>query len=296
MKRNTLMTVFVVILALALLFCGCSALLENMEDARTRQSTEAILDALIADDFQAAYSQVTHICTEAEFKPVFTQLKGLLGDADSYELKLLSINTNSRLHNGQTSRTVSSVYEMTAQSGRIVVSIQMEDSFGLSSFHLTPYEQTDYYVTGTLETLRQSSAVQWIFLLLNVLPIGLSVLALVDCLRHKFKYKVLLVLLLIFGFVSVGATIASTSFRLNFILGSFTAYSALIRYGSGTVMLRLMLPIGAIAYFLMRRSLLAKNAPPIVPPQVEPEVREDNSIQEEPSSPLQTDDQVNDAN
>jgi len=269
MKRHTLITVSAVILALALLFCGCSALLESMEDAQSRQITEAILDALIADDFQAAYGQVNQVCTEAEFKPVFTQLKALLGDADSYTLKLLSINANSRLNNGQTFRTVSSNYEMTTRNGRIIVSIQMEDTLGLRSFHLTPYEQTDYYITGTLETLGQSSAVQWVFLLLNVIAIGLTVLALVDCLRHKFKYKALLVLLLIFGFVSIGATIASTNFRLNFIFGWITAYSALIRYGSGAVMLRLMLPIGAVVYFLMRRSLLAKNAPPTAPMQTE---------------------------
>lgn len=291
MKRHTLMTVFAVMVALALLLCGCSALLETMEDAQSRQSTEAILGALIADDFQAAYSQVKHACTEAEFKPAFAQMKALLGDADSYELKLLSINTNSRLYNGQTSRTVSSVYEMTTQNSRIIVSIQMDAALGLRSFYLTPYEKTDYYITGTLDTLGQSSATQWIFLLVNVIAIGLTVLALVDCLRHTFKRKALWILLLVLGFITVGATISSSSLRLNFLFGWITAYSALIRYGSGAVMLRLMLPIGAIVYLIKRRSLLAKSAPPADPLQPEPAVSP-----EEPADTPATDDPVTDTN
>ena len=251
-----------------------------------------MLDALIANDFQTAYSLVNKICAEEDFKPTFTQMQELLGNVDTYELKLLSIYTNVTLTNGQKVSSVSSVYEMTTQSGRIIVSIIMDDQVGLNSFYLTPYEKTDYYFTGTLNNLKDATGAQWGFLLLNVITIGFTVFALVDCSRQKIKKKALWILLLLLGFISLGATISSTSFRLNFNVGWITAYSALIRYGSGTVMLRLMLPVGTIIYFAMRRSLLKESTPAVVTSEKEPETMEEEIPSDQQPNPVLMDDQT----
>ena len=226
-----------------------------------------MLDSLIANDFQAAYSLVKNICTEDDFRPTFTQMEEFLKDANTYKLKLLSIHTNNTISSGQKIRSISSVYEMTTEDNRIIVSVGMDGQIGINSFYLTPYENTDYYYTGTLNNMKGATATQWIFLLLNVLTIGLTVFALVDCCRQKIQKKALWILLLILGFFSVGITIYSTGFRLNYNLGWLTAYSAFIRYGSGTVTFRLMLPAGAIVYFIMRRSLLKDNTPTISIPE-----------------------------
>lgn len=262
MRKNNIIAVCALVLAVLVLCGGCSAALQGLENAEIRQSTEAMLDALLANDFQAAYSLVGESYTKEDFETRFTQMRGLLGDADTYELKMLSIYTNYTISNGEKRSVVSSVYEMTSESGRMIVNVRMVDQIGLGSFYLTPYENTDYYLTGTLDNMKDATGVQWGFLLLNVLAIGFTVFALVDCCRQEIKKKALWILLLILGFVSLGATIYSTGFRFNMNLGWLTAYSALIRYGSGTVMLRLMLPVGAIIYFVMRRSLLKQSAPP----------------------------------
>ena len=271
MRKKLVRSVCVVILTVLMLCSGCGAVLQELENAEVRQSTEEMLNALIANDFQTAYSLVSKICAEEDFKPTFTQMREHLGNADTYELKLLSIYTNGTLTNGQKIRSVNSTYEMTTNSGRVIVSVRMDDRIGLSSFYLSPYEKTDYYFTGTLENMKDATGLQWCFLLLNVVAIGFTVFALVDCSRQKIKKKALWILLLLIGFVSVGATIAATSIRLNFNVGWITAYSALIRYGSGTVMLRLMLPVGTIIYFAMRRSLLKQSTPAIVTSENEPE-------------------------
>ena len=268
MKKNNSLAVCAIVLAVLVLCSGCAAAIQDLENAEVRQNTEAMLDALITNDFQAAYSLVSNICTEEDFKPTFTQMQALLGNEAVYELKLLSIYTNSAISNGQKSSSVSSVYEMTTLSEKLIVSIRVDDQVGLSSFYLTPYKYTDYYFTGTLEKMEDATGAQWLVLLLNVIVLGFVVFALVDCCRHKIKKKALWILLLILGFASVGATVSPTGIRVNFNVGWITAYSALIRYGTGTVTLRLLLPVGAIVYFAKRRSLL-QQPPTVVPGNTE---------------------------
>ena len=293
-RKKLVMSVCIIILTVLILCSGCAAVLQELENAEVRQSTEKMLDALIANDLQAAYSLVNKICTEEDFKLAFTQMQQLLGNADAYELKLLSIYVNSSVTNGQKISSVSSVYEMTTKSRRVIVSIRMDDQIGLNSFYITPYEKSDYCFTGTLNSIKDATGAQWGFLLLNVIAIGLTVFALVDCSRQKIKKKALWILLLVLGFVSLGATISPTSFKLNFKVGWITAYSALIRYGSGTVMLRLMLPVGTIIYFVKRRSLLKESAPAIVASEKEPETMEEEILLDQQPGPVPMDNQTED--
>ena len=103
----------------------------------------------------------------------------------------------------------------------------------------------------------KTTALQWIVLLSNLLSLGLTVFAIVDCCRHKINKKVLWVLFLLLGFVSLEFSAYATGVRLNVHLGWIMGYSALIRYGSGAASLRLMFSIGAIVYLICRKSLIA---------------------------------------
>lgn len=256
MKKNKTIAVCALILALLVLCGGCAAVLQNLENPELRKNTETMLDALIADDLPTAYALVSQICTEEDFKPLFAQMRELLGDVDTYQLKLLSIHANSNIKNGEKTDTVSATYEMTAADSRLIINVRTDSRTGFNAFYLTPYEYTDYHHTGTLENMKGATGMQWILLLLNLVGIGFAVYAIVDCCRQKLPQKVLWILLLCLSFVSVGATLSATGFRLNFNVGWLMAYSAMIRYGSGTVVIRLLLPVGAIVYFSMRRSLL----------------------------------------
>lgn len=290
MKKILVKSVCVIILAVLMLCSGCNAVLQEVENTEARQCSEEMLDALIANDFETAYSLVNKICTEEDFKPAFTQMQELLGNTDTYKLKLLSIYTNYTITNGQKSPSVSSVYEMTTQNGRIIVSTIMDDQIGLNSFYLTPYEKTDYYYTGTLNNMKDATGAQWSILLLNAITIGFTVFALVDCIRQKIKKKILWILLLLLCFASLEITISSIRFRLNFNIGWITAYSALIHYGSGTVMLRLMLPIGTIIYFAMRRSLINGRTPAIITSEKELQIIEEDIPSDQQSIPILIDD------
>lgn len=277
MKKRNMVAVCAIFLAVLLLFGGCSEALQSLDNAQVRQSTEAMLDALIANDFQAAYALVSGICTEEEFAPTFSQLRELLQDTDSYELSLLYIHTGAGVSNGQKYKNISSVYEMTAESEKLIIEVRIDDQIGLTRFYVTPYEYTDYHYTGTLDKMQGATGVQWLVLLLNVAVMGVALFALVDCCRQKIKKKALWIAVLVLGFVTVGATVSATGFRLNFNIGWITAYCALVRYGSGTVMLRLMLPAGAIAYFAKRRSLLRQDEPAAVPDETAPQEGQDGA-------------------
>lgn len=270
MKKTNILAICVIFLVVLMLCSGCSSVLQLAENTELRQQTETMLDALISNDFDAAYSLVKHLTTKEDFKPTFTQMQALLNGAGGYELKMLSVHTNTSVSNGEKRSVVSSVYEMTYESGKLIINVRTVDQTGLDTFYLTPYEKTDYYYTGTPDHMDGATPVQWVFLLLNVIAIGLAVFALVDCCRHRIKKKVLWILLLVLGFFSVAFTISPTGFRLHFNLGWISAYSAFIRYGSGAVTLRLMLPISTLIYFIKRRSLLKAPAPTVTAPENEP--------------------------
>ena len=270
MKKKNRIAFIALVLVLLVLCSGCDDLLRKMENSQLRSSTEAMLDALIAEDFSKAYDLVSNICSQEEFEPVFVQLRQMLEGAETYELQLLQVYTGTSINDGQRINTASAVYKITTPKGVVIAGIRRDDRMGLTAFQLTPYEKTDYYFTGTLGHMGDADGIQWLLLLLNVISVGFGVFALVDCARKKIKNKVLWVILLILGFVTVGVTLTGSGFRMNFNLGWLTAYSALIRYGSGAVVLRLMLPVGAVAYFCIRRPLLKAAKPAAVSPEQVP--------------------------
>lgn len=258
--RKLMVTVLISTLLLSL--CGCSSLIEKFDNQDIRQPTEKMLDSLIADDRDAAYILVQDYCTEEEFASAFPQMQEYLGQPDTYELKLLSIYTNGQIVNGQQHTITSATYELITDNRKTIVAVQKSNtSQCMQTFRLTPYELTDYYFTGTLQTMKDANILQWIILLSNFISFGFVIFAIADCCRQDIPKKVLWILLSVLGFFTIGVTIARTGIHLNFNLGWITSYSALIRYGSGTKIARLMLPVGAIIYLMKRHALLNGNTP-----------------------------------
>ena len=265
MKKNKILTVWAMLLVVLLLCTGCRPDLGKFDNEQIRTYAESMLDALIEDDVQAGYGLVSKVCTEAEFTPIFDQMQAMIGSVDTYSLELLSIQKSTNITNGQRTSVTSVSYQMVTGADKIIVSLQVDDDAGLISFYLTPYDKTDYFVTGTLGNMDSAGAWQWILLLSNLLVAGVTVFAIVDCCRQKIKKKAGWILLIILGFMAVGVTVSATGFRLNFNFGWILSYSALVRYGSGTFVLRLLMPVGAIGYFAARRSLLSQAASVPVP-------------------------------
>lgn len=262
MKKHNLLSILSVLLLLSILLIGCSSAISKVDDSQIRNRAQTMLDCLIADDLQNAYALVSESCTAADFEPVFQQMKQFLGEVESYDMQLLSYNVTQNISTTQSSKVTSAVYAVTINTAKIILYAQTHgDDYVLHTFRLAPYEQTDYYCTGTITTMDNASTLQWIVLLSNLLSLGLAVFAFIDCCRHKIKKKVLWILFLVLGFISLGFSASATGVRFNVHLGWIVGYSALLIYGSGAVSLRLMFSIGAIAYLICRKSLIAASAP-----------------------------------
>ena len=189
MKRFRIMAACLLLLVLALTAAGCAVNVENFENETVRQQSEAMLDALVADDSKAAYLLVHNLCSESEFMPLFAQLREMLGDIDSYELKLLSVYVNNTLINGEAGRMIRSSYEVSSGSNRFIMDVALDEQIGIVEFYLTPFEKTDYYVTGILGNMEGASFLQWFFLLTNLAVLAVSAVALVDCARKTIRKK-----------------------------------------------------------------------------------------------------------
>ena len=260
MKKFRKSFIVAIVLVLILLLSGCKALVGAFENEELRGHTDVMLNAILMNDGDAGYSLVKDVCKRSDFDPAFKEMCKMLDGIESYELKLISIYQKSSYVNGESIKTVDSVYEMNTDGARYVVSVQKSSrAEKLYFFNLTPYEKTNLYCTGVITNMKGASILQWGFLLSNLLVIALTVFALIDCCRKKIKLKPLCIVIIILGAFSIGATISATSFNVNFGLIWFTAYSAFVRYGGGQVLLRFVIPWGAPLYFILRHWLIKKS-------------------------------------
>ncbi len=258
--------VLVILLALLLIlsFTGCQELLDAMEDKELRGYTEAMLDAIAENDFDRGYALVRDVATEADFRSLMSTLGEIFADEKAYELVPLSVYQNRSITNGEAVDVSQATYMMTVGSARYIVEVATHSSYeNLSTFYVSLYENTDYYSTGTLGAMEGANPFQWIMLLSNLIPIALTIFAFVDACRRKIKQKPLWIAIILVGFAAVGATLGPTQFNLNFDIGWLFKYSAMILYGGGTMLFRLMLPVGAILYFALRKKLVIEHTPEV---------------------------------
>ncbi|MBQ8057560.1 MAG: hypothetical protein IJ275_04420 [Ruminococcus sp.] len=268
MKKYKVLLTSVLIVLLAVLCSGCSSILNKMENKEIRTYTETMVDAIIAKDFDTAYSLIEDACTKDEFAQVYNDMEVLLYDVKSYELKFAGFYSNTNISGGKSVTTLSTTYEMTDDADKVyVISVESSSEYEkLSHFDIQLYENTKLYVTGTIGGMKNASTLQWIMMLLNIPVLGLVIFAVIDCSRQKIKRKALWLVLIILGLVTFSLTLSTSNIHLNVNLGWLINYCAFIKYGDGSMILRFMLPVGAIMYFIMRNHLIKKASTPPQPP------------------------------
>ncbi len=262
MKKTKFFVIAVICLCLLLCCTGCAALLEKLEDAELRGYTEEMLAEILEGNAESAYELVDDVCTYEDFRQAFALLSQKLSGVESYELQLLSINTNTNFSGGESATMVSASYLLSSETGKYVVDVVRHSDFEeLAGFHVTDYKSTALYYTGTLDSMSEAGVLQWLVLILpNLAALAVIILALVDCCRKKVKKKALVILLIVVVAATLSLQIGG-GLSLNFSFGWLMSYSALVRYGSGEMQLRLLLPLGAIIYYCIRSRILIKEVP-----------------------------------
>ena len=250
------------LLVMLLLLTGCGAkdewearlnAADMLEDAQLRADTERMLDAVIADDYQAAWDAIYQQVDAVEFRRVYVQIQPILQGVTQYELT--PSNYNKTVRNGVA--FISVRYRMTAGDLQFLVDVSRVEGYeGLTAFNLTEY--VPVVTTGTLGNMQGANGWQWALLIVGFLEMAFAVCVFVDCCRHKMKKKWLWLLFIALGYLIFSVISTPEQFKIGVNAGVFLSYTSLIRYSTGGFIFRLMIPAGAIAYLICRKSLFAK--------------------------------------
>lgn len=291
MKKMKSLLVLSVIFAVLVSLASCTELHESLDNEDIRADTEAMIDSILENDLDSAYTLISDVCSKQEFASIFSQIREIIGNESEYKLSPIRIYYNTSVNDGQKVESVSATYKMECGEKDYIIDVKSDSLHKeLAMFYLTPYENSAYYQTGAVNSMREANIVQWILLLSNLISIAVCIWALIDCSRRSIKKKWLIITMIILGFMSIGASIASGSIRFNWSFLSFGKYTALILYGNGALDLRLMLPAGAILYFIIRKRLTKPSEK--IPENTE--VLSDSEQANEASSDLQTNDSPSD--
>ena len=157
-----------------------------------------------------------------------------------------------------------------------VVAHTRSDMEGLAGFQLIPTEEIQQ---------QQSHPATAIFGVISLLELTFMIVMLVDCCRHKMKLKALWIVLIILAAFSAVIQVGN-GFSMHFNFNLFFGFTSFTSYGDGAFDLRIMVPIGAIIYLIMRKKLFAAAAVPTAEtiheatPEATPEAAPAEPIQE----------------
>jgi hypothetical protein len=247
LKKIRILTTILCILSVLLALSGCAK--QNEEaNARLEEQTRGMIDALLADDSAKAYGFVRTAIGEADFPPVYEQMRGMLAGVTDYTLERLSHNET------DTSYALSFLLTAEVAGEEVTYAITAQEAvggIGLNAFHL----QKNAVVVGTLLTMGEATPLQWGALLLGLAAWVVTVIALVDCWRHAKDSRGMGIMLILIGMLSLSFTL-TPAFGISVTHGYYFPYTAYVTASTGESALHLFLPLGAIGYFLLRRRFL----------------------------------------
>lgn len=259
-------------------FASCKA---DTEVGNNTELSKQFWDHVIADEHDAAYAMIKETATPEEFYDYWEEIQVIVEGATSYEIEQIGWNVNMR--NGL--KTYTSAYQVYLNNDKIVLfRIVTTDSIdGITGLHVSDATEFVNRTETTVPTLNI------VLIVVSVLEIAFVIWMFVDCLRRKIKGKVLWAILIFFGFavtVTVGER-SGINFSIGLMLqtGSVVADPALL-----AVVTKIVLPVGAIVYFFLRKRLTVTQksaADPISEIDYTPDT-EDPSVSDAESEPNET--------
>lgn len=266
MKQTTkrLIAIFSLLLIPLLFFTSCGETLP--ESQPLRELTIDMVDAMKASDYDEAFSLVWAICTEEEFKDFYDTIEPIFADVEEYDLHLHS--TSEMKQEGRVHETTQ--YLLFSDEKQLLISASMErGGESLSGFFASEADinlKTYIVTSGTLSTLDKTTGWQWVALGVSLLEIAFIFWMTIDCIFRKIDGKYLWLLVILLGIVSLSFSFGDGSFDWAFNVSFMMGYTALIGHIDALVSLRVMLPLGALVYFFLRKRMkppVAKSQEPV---------------------------------
>ena len=248
MKRNLirLSALLLVTVLIALGLCSCTMKEDSTE---AREICEDYFDAVIDNDFAAAYGIFDEVTDADSFKDVWIYTRDVLENSQSYELK--QVGWNSHTEKGVTLRQIT--FEIESDDEKTMYVTVILDDQGIYSFN----------VLDSTEFINNTVFVRVIGIIMTVISFalfGVTIWMIVDACKRKIKHKALWILLIIIGAwfevaIGIDAGYFDFDFGLFFGIKTATAYTINQLQAIGV---RIAAPIGTIVYFFIRKSLSAR--------------------------------------
>ena len=248
MKRNLirLSALLLVTVLIALGLCSCSMKEDSVE---AREICEDYFDAVIDNDFAAAYGIFDEVTDADSFKDVWIYTRDVLENSQSYELK--QEGWNSHTEKGVTFRQIT--FEIESDDEKTMYVTIVLDDEGIYSFN----------VLDSTEFINNTVFVRVIGVIMTVISFalfGVTIWMIVDACKRKIKHKALWILLIIIGAwfeVAIGIEAGYFDFDFGLFFGIKTATAYTINQLQA-IGVRIAVPIGTIIYFFIRKSLSAR--------------------------------------
>ena len=241
------------ILLLSIVFSGCSIVEDSAE---SRALCETFVDHIIHDDYTAAYEMIQEVASEEEFQPLWSSMRNVLKNSESYELQ--QKNWYKNWNNGVTTTQV--LFEITTNDEKVCQILiytmdEVEGIAGLNFLDSTDFVQKTSFV----------GAVNVALIVFTLACLAFSIWMFVDCLKRRLKSKLLwaIITLCYVGCeVTTGASVFKFYFRFSLLAG-LTNISA--DRAALAISVTVLLPIGALIYFLLRKRLTLPEEKPAQP-------------------------------
>lgn len=240
MRKNRLLAL---LLAMVLVLAGCA---ESIDDSAIRAEAAAVMDGMIAGDYDVCRANISSRITDGELIEAFGQLSPNMARLGEYELKLVEWKRN--VSNGVDQTAIR--YLVTTEQGNYQLDVtKIAGETGLVGFFISDAQEE------TLRTAEPMGLTHWLFLAAGLAASAFVIWMVVDCARRKIKRKWLYILMILLATVLLTVSMENGSFNLRFNIGLYFGTTGLTTYTDGDFLAQIYVPVGALVYFFKRKTL-----------------------------------------
>lgn len=237
-------------------------ILNDPDALALHQRALSLEEAVLEDDFPAAYALVSETASESAFRKDYQTIQALLADGRRFCLNGFSSSTE----NG--AQSISLRYALCRDSGEVAPQkLQYEVSFTAAGDTgvLESFALQELPSLADQEMQPGNRTFYWVF---YALCMGFLIFTVMDCFRRNVKLKWLWLALFVVGWMRLSYEFDGSGVQLRFQLLQLPVPGLTERNALGHFSSSLTLPAAAIVYWFLRKRL--KTNPKGTPPTPEP--------------------------
>jgi len=255
MTRINKTIVAVIILLILIISTGCSFIgnpMKLVEEDSVRADIEDIINAVESKDTDHIYNTYfeKNIISfdeddiEEGMNEIYDIYKGEKISAELYNVNVRSFNGSATKDVVYLVRTTKSTFNM-----NLTYKKDSNSKYRIVGIHVSEF--LDYVVNSKLSDYTTKN---WILLFLNIISYGIIILALILCIKTKIKLKPLWIILIL---LQLGVTITAFPANFNFHVSVIKLFgmSKYLLYAHGGTITSVFIPIFAIVFLFIRKSL-----------------------------------------